>query len=393
MTFPRLTVDLDVVTAATCRVASELRSRGVSLCGVTKSLDGEPELGRTMLDAGAAGLADSRLPALARLAGAGLRPLTLIRAPQPDELGEAALIADRVLLGDPGTAAALGRLRDGGSRHAGPPDREPRAPALRGRVPVGGAQSGDPIRILLTVDLGDRREGVLPDAAPAVATKVAGLPGVSLAGVAVNFACLSGQLPSQALFRQAEDVLAAVADHCADEPLLSLGGTCVLPYLHGYSPRFATEVRAGGGLIYGHDFVGQDDLAGLRRSDPLLHAVVLECHRKPPAPQAPSGRDAFGHEPEVRLPDDDDAWYALLALGRRDMEPAGLRPLLPGAHLVGASSDVTVLCTQEQLRPGDVVRFAVGYDALVRAVTSPSVAVDLVRGSRHERTGGDGRDA
>jgi predicted amino acid racemase len=110
----------------------------------------------------------------------------------------------------------------------------------------------------------------------------------------------------------------------------------------------------------------------------VLTAAVIECYHKPPAPEGPGGLDAFGHVPEVRLPAE-DAWYALLAIGRRDIEPDGLRPLLGGAYLAGATSDVSVLITPEPLRPGDEVAFAVDYDALVRAVTSPFVAVEAVR--------------
>lgn len=350
MTLPNLTIDLDAVGAATRRLAADLRARGITLCGVTKSVDGEPAVGQAMLEAGATGLADSRLPSLTRLAAHALGPLTLIRVPQPDELEAAAQVADRVLLSDPGAARALGE-------HA----------------------PGAPLQVLLTVDLGDRREGVLPDAAPAVAARLAALPGVDLAGVAVNFACLSGQLPSQELFRQAEDVLAEIAHLCAAEPLLSLGGTCVVQHLDGYERRFATEVRSGGGPLYGYDFVSGCGITGLRRTDPVLTAVVLECSRKPPAPTGPGGRDAFGHVPEVDLPDE-DAWYAMVALGRRDMDPGGLRPLLPGAYLAGATSDVSMLITPEPLRPGDTVRFSVSYDALVRAVTSPFVAVECIHG-------------
>jgi predicted amino acid racemase len=350
LTLPRLTIDLDAVADATRRLAADLHARGLALCGVTKCVDGEPAVGRMLLGGGCTGLADSRLPSLVRLAGQTLGPLTLIRAPQWDELETAAQVAGRVLLSDPGAARSLGE-------HA----------------------PGAPVGILLTVDLGDRREGVLPDAAPAVAAQIAGLPGVELAGVAVNFACLSGQLPSQELFRQAEDVLAAVADLCAAEPVLSLGGTCVVQHLDGYRPRFATEVRSGGGPIYGHDFVSGCGITGLGRTDPVLTAAVLECSRKPPAPQGPGGLDAFGHVPEVDLPEE-DAWYAMLALGRRDMEPGGLRPLLPGAYMAGATSDVCILITPESLRPGDEVRFAVDYDALVRAVTSPFVTLEFAGG-------------
>ena len=344
---PTLTVDLDAIARNTRRMAALLGDH-FELCGVTKCLDGEPQVGRALLEAGCVGLADSRLPALARLGAAGLGPLTLIRAPQPDELANAARVADRVLLSDPRAAKVLGE-------HAG----------------------DAPVEILLTVDLGDRREGVLPDAAAAAARAIAALPGVRLAGISVNFACLSGQLPSQPLFREAEDVLAAVAESCAAEPVLSLGGTCVVQHLDGYEPRFRTELRSGGGPIYGHDFVSGRGIAGMERTDPTLTAVVLECHRRPPAPEGPGGLDAFGHVPDVNLPDE-DAWYSLLYLGRRDMEPRGLRPLLPGAFIAGATSDVTVLITPDRLLPGDEVRFAVDYDALVRAVTSPYVSAEFV---------------
>ena len=252
--YPQLVVSLEHVAVATEALVARARERGVEICGVTKAVDGEPLVGRTMLEGGCAALADSRLPALERLAVARLGPLTLIRPPQPAELDLCAEIADRVLLCHPATAAALGE-----------------------RV------AGKPLDVLLTVDLGDRREGILPDDVADVAAGIDMTYGCSLAGIAVNFACLSGQLPTAALFRAAEDLLESVAGLC-DEPLLSLGGTCCLQHLDGFEPRFRTEVRSGGGPLYGYDFVTMAPLEGLRRHDPVLTAVVLECSRKPPAP-------------------------------------------------------------------------------------------------------------
>ena len=349
--YPQLVVSLDTVARATAALVARATARGVQIAAVTKAVDGEPLVGRVLLDGGCVGLADSRLPALERHADAGLGPLTLIRPPQPAEIEACAEIADRVLLSDAATAGAVGE-----------------------RV------SGRAVEVLLTVDLGDRREGVLPDEVAAVAADIDRTPGCGLAGLAVNFACLSGRLPTIALFREAEDLLAGVAGLC-DEPLLSLGGTCCLQHLDDYEPRFRTEMRCGGGLLYGYDFVTMAPLAGLERHDPILTAVVLECYRKPPAATGAAGRDAFGHVPAVDLPDD-DAWYALLNLGRRDCEPRGLRPLEEGARLAGATSDVTVLIVDRPLAAGDTVDFAVDYDALVRAVTSPHVEKRFVGGPR-----------
>ena len=82
MALPRVTIDLDAVGDATRRLTDALHVRGLRLNGVTKCVDGEPAVGRAMLAAGASGLADSRVPSLARLAAHGLGPLTLIRAPR-----------------------------------------------------------------------------------------------------------------------------------------------------------------------------------------------------------------------------------------------------------------------------------------------------------------------
>jgi len=47
--------------------------------------------------------------------------------------------------------------------------------------------------------------------------------------------------------------------------------------------------------------------------------------------------------------------------------------------VAGVKSDVAVLIVPEPLVPGDTVDFAVDYDALVRAVTSPSVIKRFVK--------------
>jgi predicted amino acid racemase len=286
-----------------------------------------------------------------------LAPLTLVRAPQRGDLTKVARIADRVFLSDVAAARILGT-------HA----------------------AGAPMDVLLTVDLGDRREGVLPSSVPRIASQLSRLPGVQLSGISVSFGCLCGQLPSIALIREAEDILATIAGECAAEPLLSLGGTCVLQHLDGFRPRFATEIRCGGGALYGWDFVSMAPIDGMIRTDPVLSAVVLECHRKPPVVPG-ERRDAFGHVPEVDLPTG-VAYYALLDLGRRDCDPLGLRPLMPDAHIVGATSDMSVLVTEEPLNPGDTVSFAVEYDALVRAMTSPFVTREFSRGSSRQQTDG-----
>jgi len=347
-----LTIDTGAVRHNVATFSRRLASQGMAVTGVTKSVDGEPAVGAAMLDGGAAGLADSRLPALARLAAAGLGPRLLIRPPQRDELDETLAVADCLFLSDPQTARALSERADGRR-----------------------------VSFLLAVDMGDRREGCLPDQAAAVARELAALPGLSLTGIAVNFACLSGLQPSVELFRQSEAVLSEVAAYCAEEPTLSLGGTYCLPHLfQGFLPTHACVVRLGGALVYGHyTLPAVTPIPGLLRADPILAAEVIEARVKPGPPPGLIGPDAFGHAPETALPAE-EARYVLLAMGRRDAEPRSLRPLLPHTTVAGMSSDHTVLLTTAPLRSGDVVEFALDYEGLVRAVTSPFVRKLFVEG-------------
>ena len=110
-----------------------------------------------------------------------------------------------------------------------------------------------PIGVFMVVDMGDRRDGVLPDDAVALARELAGLPGLELGGVAVTFACLSGLQPSLALFRQADALVDDIASWCSREPRLSLGGTYCLPHLiDSFFPRHSCLMRLGAGLYFGH---------------------------------------------------------------------------------------------------------------------------------------------
>ena len=300
--YPRLELSLSAVRANTGALTERLLGAGIELTGVTKAVDGEPLVGEAMLEAGAAGLADSRLPRSTRLA-----------APRP---GPA----------DPHPAAAAGRARDGGAGRRprpalGPGDRRARsasAPPARRSTSCSPSTSATAAR------------ASSPTTRPSSPPSSSRLRGVVLAGIAVNFACLSGQLPTRrSSSARPRTSSLSVAGLCAAEPLLSLGGTCCLQHLDGFAPRVRTEVRSGGGPLYGYDFVTMAPLAGLRAHRPAAdrrRPRVLRASRRPR--RAAPAVTAFGHVPDADLPDD-DAWYALHQPRTPRLRARGLRPLTP----------------------------------------------------------------
>jgi ornithine racemase len=131
--------------------------------------------------------------------------------------------------------------------------------------------------------------------------------------------------------------------------------------------------RIGGALYFGHYFLpGVAPVPGLLRADPVLTATVIESRLKPGPPSGLIGLDAFGHVPERLLPAHETR-QVLLAMGRRETEVRCLRPLLAQSHVAAMSSDHTLLVAGGSLHAGDTVDFALDYEGLVRAVTSPFV--------------------
>ena len=321
----------------------------MTLCGVTKCVDGDPAVGQAMLEAGA-GRPRRQPPARPGPARrSGLGPLTLIRAPQPDELETAAQVADRVLLSDPGAARVLGE-------HA----------------------PGAPVQVLLTVDLGDRREGVLPDAAPAVAAEIAGLPGTTWPASASTSpaspascrhrSCSgrprtswrgrgpvrrrAGAQPRRHLRRPAPGRLRAAVRH--------RGAQRRRPHLR---PRLRQRLRHHGAAAHG-------PRAHRRRARVLPQAAGAGGPRRPRRVRPRAGRRPAGRG---RLVHHDRPRAARHGAGRPAAAPRPAR--------TSPASPATSACSSRRSRsPGDEVRFAVDYDALVRAITSPYVPEWCVHG-------------
>lgn len=351
MAAPRIEVDLDAVGHNAARLVARLAERGIAVTGVTKAVLGWPALARTLLAAGVHGLGDSRLANVERLRAAGLdAPVTLLRAPAVGD-------ADRVV-----------RCVDV-SASTEPRTIEAQADAATAQ----GVRHG----ILLMVELGDLREGVMPaDVAEAVRL-VHDRPGLVLHGLGANLACQSGIGPDAANMAELSH-LAGVADAVTGARLavVSGGGSSNLEWaLGGADVGRIDDLRLGEAILLGREPLHRRPVEGLRTGAFTLVAEVIEAKVKPSLPWGTAGQTAFG--PATQLVDRGDRGdrpRVIVALGHQDTDPAGLLPP-EGMTVLGASSDHLVLDPGDHhLEVGSEVPFAVGYGALVRAMTSPFVA-------------------
>jgi predicted amino acid racemase len=323
--------------------------QGVALIAVVKAGCGLEGIARAVLAGGCGMLADSRLDNIERLQQAGVvAPLMLLRLPSPSHADAVVRLADLSLNSEYDAIEALHRA------------------ALRqGRVH----------RIMLMVELGDRREGVLPAQLPALVERLRPLGGVRVVGIGSNFGCLGGVRTTvtnlSELVRCAREVEARLGyrlDH------VSGGNSGALPLLlQGRLPAGINQLRVGFAMLLGRNPYTDQPLPGLHTGVFELEAELIEIQTKPSLPEGEVVLDAFGQVPHFE--DRGPRIRGIVGLGRLDTDLATLRPADPRIEVIGASSDHLILDLTRSgpHRIGERIRFVPGYGALVQAMLSPYV--------------------
>ena len=231
-------------------------------------------------------------------------------------------------------------------------------------------------RVVIMIELGDLREGILPGTLIQFYRHIFRLPNIQVAGIGANLGCLAGAVPSVEQFMQLAMYRELIElKFKVKIPFISAGSSAVLPLvLDGTLPRAVNHFRIGEAVFLGTDLIQGGTLEGLRDDVFTLHAEVTELKEKSLNPLVETGDvapfDAPGDEPHEA---GQRGYRALVNIGQLDTDVAGLRPLDPEIHIAGASSDITVVnvgARRRGLRVGGTIAFRPGYGALARLMQS-----------------------
>ena len=187
----KLVADCGKISENSRAIVELCRARGVKLACVTKCVCGEPAIARAILAGGVDGLAESRLFNIRRLREAGIDAhIILMRMPLPEEADEVVRLADCSFNSEPAAIRALSAAAQ---------------------------QQGTIHQVVVMVENGDRREGVMFDQVEPLCRLVLDLPGLQLAGLATSLNCLCGVMPSVENQQRFADLASHEATTLCDE--------------------------------------------------------------------------------------------------------------------------------------------------------------------------------
>ncbi|MDH3982278.1 MAG: alanine/ornithine racemase family PLP-dependent enzyme, partial [Kiritimatiellaceae bacterium] len=228
--------------------------------------------------------------------------------------------------------------------------------------------------IVLMVELGDLREGILPKDLNHTVREILRLPNIEIKGIGTNLACRSGVVPDVVNMGE----LSALANSIESTfrfplEIVSGGNSANLDWaLSGADTGRVNNLRLGESILLGCDPLHRQPINGLHTDAITLVAEVIESKVKPSQPRGTLAQNAFGipATPKTTGP----IQQSILAIGRQDIDPSGLEPPRD-IEILEASSDHLVVKSGRISHPvGTEIPFQLNYSALLRAMTSPFVS-------------------
>ncbi len=347
MATPRIEINLEKI-AHNAKTLKELYgSKGIDVIGVTKVVCGDPDIADVLIKSGISILADSRIENIRKMRNAGIQAeFLLLRTPL---LSQTEAVVKHTNISLNSEISVIERL----SKFA--------------------VEFKTTHKIVLMVELGDLREGLMPADLDNTIEKVIGLDGIDLLGIGTNLAYFGGIKPDNEKMESLSSIAGDVEEKYGLILKFVSGGNSA-----NYNWFVSTDnvgrinnVRLGESIYLGCETLNRGPIPGLFTDAFTLVAEVIESQLKPSLPYGEIAQDAFGNIPEFK--DYGQIKRAILGIGLQDVQVYGLTPRT-NIEILGASSDHIIINTKKiELKVGEELKFDMNYGALLAAMTSPYV--------------------
>lgn len=346
--YPCIEVKLSKVTHNAKEVVSMCNEKGIDVIGVTKVFCAEEPIIKAMLRGGIRQVGDSRVQNLKKISDMKCKKM-LLRISMESEAKDVVKYSDVSLNSELDTIKALSKAARGLNKFH---------------------------NIILMVDIGDLREGVLVEDVIPMVGEIFKLDNINLIGLGTNVTCYGGVLPDKdnlgKLIKLKKDIKEIFNINL---PIISGGNSSSLyMVMENTIPEEINQLRIGEGIVLGRETSFGKRIPNCYDDAFILKGEIVEIKNKPTVPIGKIGMDAFGQTPHFE--DKGIRRRAIIAIGRQDIKVDGLIPLDKNVTIFGASSDHLILDVTDSEKPlkvGDIVEFKMDYGCLLAAMTSQYV--------------------
>jgi predicted amino acid racemase len=231
-------------------------------------------------------------------------------------------------------------------------------------------------KIIIMIELGELREGVLGDDFIAFYESVFKLENIKVVGIGTNLSCLYGVLPNPDKLIQLslyEQLIEAKFDK--QIPYVSGGASVTIPLIfQELLPKGINHFRVGETLFLGTDVYNNTNFKNMHSDVFSLYSEIIELIEKPLVPMGELGTNVEGESYEFNETDIGKKSYrALIDLGLLDVETDHLELVDKSLNIAGASSDMIVIDLDEnkkKYKVGDLIEFKLDYMGMLRIMNS-----------------------
>jgi len=237
-------------------------------------------------------------------------------------------------------------------------------------------QAGKIHKVVIMIELGELREGVMREHLVDFYSDIFKLPGIEVIGIGTNLTCMYGVLPNHDKLIQLCIYKQLIETKFNRKiPYVSGGASVTIPLIeNGLLPAGVNHFRVGETLYLGTDVYHNTTFDQMHNDVFKLYAEVIEVNEKPMVPMGELGHNLTGDVMQFDQQNAAESTHrAIVDVGLLDIEADHFKPVDEDMQIVGSSSDMTVIDlgnNKKGVKTGDVIEFKMDYMGILRIMHS-----------------------
>ena len=355
MEYPKIKIDLEKFRKNCEVIIKECKANNISVTGIMKSFCAKPEIAQIMVESGIDYLGDARLYNLKKVKHLKVEKV-LIRIPMKSTARDVVIFSDISLNSELEVIRELDKhARENNKIH----------------------------KVILMVELGDLREGILEKDIIDVAREVLKLENIKLYGLGVNLTCYGAVIPTTDNLGKLVEISEKIEKELDIKLEMISGGNSSSYHLveNKTIPKRINNLRIGEAIVLGRETAYGERIKGTHDDIFVLKGEIVEIKEKKSVPSGKIGLDSFGNIPFYE--DLGEIKRAIIAVGKQDTEMSGMFPFDEKIYSLGMSSDhliMNITNSAVKYKIGDIVKFRLNYEALLKLMTSEYINKEYIDG-------------